>query len=288
MTVRAEASAPGEVAASRRRARTGGDGRRRQTSVVLLRQVPGSSPIHRLWAGTKLLSVAGLALSVSFVPSWPAVGIVAAVLVAATRCARVPRSALPRLPTWFWLSLAAGAVLTLLSGGAPELGIGGSHIGLGNFVSYLRFTALSAVLLGCSALIGWTTPLGDIAPAVARLGSPFRRLRLPVDEWAVTIALCVRSLPLLSAEMRTLAASRRLRPRERRRRIGMHLLDDLIDLLTAALAVSIRRAGELGEAITARGGSTLRRGAGARPGWGDLVAAGVVVGACAGVVAVGV
>ncbi|MGH9094172.1 MAG: energy-coupling factor transporter transmembrane component T family protein [Acidimicrobiales bacterium] len=275
--------APGVGRAWSRRERR----RRRPSSLVLLRQVPGHSPIHRLWAGTKLLSVAALGLSVSFVPSWPAVAIVAGVLVGATLWAGVPRSALPRLPVWFWLSLAAGAVLTLLSGGHPEVGIGGAHVGIGNFVSYLRFTALSAVLLGCSALIGWTTALGDIAPAVARLGAPFRRLRLPVDEWAVTIALCVRSLPLLGEEMRTLAAARRLRPRERPRRIGMHLLDDLIDLLTAALAVSIRRAGELGEAITARGGSTLRRGSGARPGWRDLVAAGVVAGACGGVVAVG-
>ncbi len=254
---------------------------------MLLRQVPGDTAVHRLWAGTKLLSVAALGITVSFVPSWPAVGIVAAVLVVAARGARIPRNALPRLPLWFWLSVLAGALLTLLSGGKPEVAIGGSHVGLGNFVLYLRFTALSAVLLGCSALVGWTTALGEIAPAVARLGAPFRRLRLPVDEWAVTIALCVRSLPLLGEEMRTLSAARRLRPRQgHRRRDLVLLLDDLIDLLTAALAVSIRRAGELGEAITARGGAELRDD-GTRPHRRDLVAGAVVVAACASVVAVG-
>nr|MDQ2723457.1 energy-coupling factor transporter transmembrane protein EcfT [Actinomycetota bacterium] len=38
---------------------------------MLLRQVPGDTVIHRLWAGTKLLCVAIIALTLSLVPSWP-------------------------------------------------------------------------------------------------------------------------------------------------------------------------------------------------------------------------
>ena len=73
--------------------------------------------------------------------------------------------------------------------------------------------ALAAVLVISAAVVGWTTPLGAIAPALARLARPFRALRLPVDEWIVAIAVALRCLPLLVDEMRTLAAARRLRHR---------------------------------------------------------------------------
>ena len=44
--------------------------RPQRRSVVLLRPVPGSSAIHRLWAGTKLLVVAGIGVLLTFYPGW--------------------------------------------------------------------------------------------------------------------------------------------------------------------------------------------------------------------------
>ena len=70
------------------------------------------------------------------------------------------------------------------------------------------------MLVVSAALVGWTTQLGAVAPALARLARPLRVLRLPVDEWIVAIALALRCLPLLIDEMRTLAAARRLRYRD--------------------------------------------------------------------------
>ncbi len=70
---------------------------------------------------------------------------------------------------------------------------------------------LAVVLVTSGALIGWTTPLGEVAPALSRLGRPLRWLRLPVDEWVIAIALAIRCLPLLIDEIRILGAARRLR-----------------------------------------------------------------------------
>jgi len=212
------------------------------SAPVLLRQVPGDTAIHRLWAGTKLVSVAIIGLTLSLVPSWPVIGAGTAMVLTGAVIARVPRSVLPRVPWWLWAALLLGGLLNVPAG-IDAVGV------------YLRLTVLSVVILAASAMVGWTTPLGEIAPAIARLGAPLRWVRVPVDEWAVTIALCLRGMPLLIAELTTLHAARRLRPRPARRRGLRGSFVEAVDVLAAAMAVSVRRSGELGEAITARGGT---------------------------------
>lgn len=254
----------------------------RRTAVpVLLRPVPGTSVIHRLWAGTKLICVLVLALTLSLVPSWPVIGMGAGVVLAAAWLGHVSPSVLPRVPLWFWLLLLAGALLSLPSGGSPDIAVAGYHVGLGAVLVYLRLTVMSMVLLAASALLGWTTPAGEIAPAIARLGAPLRRLRLPVDEWAVAVALCLRSLPLLIEELRILRAARQLRPRPVRRRSWRAGFAETVDVVTAAMAVSIRRAAELGAAITARGGTGQLAAYPGRPGRPDAVALLLVLAVCA-------
>lgn len=68
---------------------------RRPRSFVLLRKVDLDTPVHRLWAGSKLLGAAGLSLTVSLVPTWSAVGVMVALLLTTILIARIPRSAVP-------------------------------------------------------------------------------------------------------------------------------------------------------------------------------------------------
>jgi energy-coupling factor transport system permease protein len=261
----------------------GGDGSRRgrrPRSFVLLRKVDIDTPVHRLWAGSKLIGAVGVSLTVSFVPTWPAIGIMVALLLTVTLVARIPRSAVPRPPLWFWLVVLVGAVLTVFSGGRPEISVGGAHIGLGDLDSYGKFTLVSFVLLGAGVLIGWTTSLGDIGPAVGRLLRPLRALRVPAEEWATAIALCIRSLPLLIEEVRTLIAARRLRPKPAVRQGALGGLDEAGDLLVAALSVALRRAAEMAEAMTARGGTASITARAPGPKRRDVVALSVIAGAC--------
>jgi energy-coupling factor transporter transmembrane protein EcfT len=261
-----------------------GRSRRRPPQLTLLREIRRDTPVHRIWAGTKLLAVAALSVTLSFFPTWGAVGVIAGLLLATAVLARIPPGAAPRPPMWFWLTVVVAGSLTVVSGGSPYVHIGHSQIGLGGVDSFLRFVAVGAVLLLASALVGWTTPLGDIAPALATLLRPLRLIRLPVDEWAVAVALCVRSLPLLVGELRTLVAARRLRPPPPRPSgtTWQRWLDEPIDLLVAALAVSMRRAGELAEAISARGGTGLISARRRRFGVCDGVTLAVVSAACTG------
>ncbi len=181
-------------------------------------------------------------------------------------------------PRWFWIALAVGAILSLRSARPPLADIGPTSVSLGALEEWTRYTVLAFVVLTAAALISWTTPLAEVAPALASIGTPLRWVRLPVDEWATAAALSIRCLPLLTEEVRTLTAARRLRQRERpahQSRIDYWVLEAQ-DLLMACLTVSLRRAQELGEAIDARGGfGTVRAGQG-RPRRIDLVAFAVV------------
>jgi energy-coupling factor transporter transmembrane protein EcfT len=227
----------------------------RETELTFLRLVPGDSLVHRLWAGTKLVIAFELALVVSISPTWAALGIVSAVVALGLVLARIPLGAFPRLPTWFFIAIAIGGATSVLGNSEPVVHIGAFPISIGGLSDWLRLLLLGAILVVSGALVGWTTPLGEIAPAFGRLTTPLRWLRLPVDEWVVAVAVAIRCLPILIDEIRTLIASRRLRRSEDSEpETFRELIRETHDLLSTATVVSIRRARDLADAMIARGG----------------------------------
>ena len=62
-----------------------GTRKRREPELTFLRLVPGDSPIHQLWPGTKILIAAELALVGSIAPTWLTVGVIAGALAARPR-----------------------------------------------------------------------------------------------------------------------------------------------------------------------------------------------------------
>jgi len=259
---------------------------RRDTELTFLRLVPRDSVVHHLWAGTKLLVAAVLALMVSISPTWAMLAVAGSVVAFGLLCGRIPLGAVPRLPRWFYYALLIGAVLSMWSGTHPIVQVGPIDLSLGWLEEWARFTVLAIVLIVSGALIGWTTPLGDVAPALRTLFTPLRWVRLPVDEWVIAIALAIRCLPLLIDEIRTLSAARRLRAhepagvREKPDKTVRELIMETHDLLATAIVTSILRARDLAEAMMARGGLGGSVSAGRRrPGVLDvcvLVAAGAL------------
>ncbi len=237
-----------ETVGERRRARTLQLG-----DIHVVRFVPGTSPLHRLWAGTKLVALGLLSIGLLLWPSWKSIGIVGALVLIAFLAARLPRGISPRLPWWLVGVLLAGAALALVSGGQPDVHFGSLKVGLGGLGNFLRFSMVGVDVLASAALLGWTTPLADLSPALGRLLGPLRHLRVPVDELVGAIALSIRCLPLLLEEARVLRAARRAR-RPASPRSFRELGDESVEVVFGALANAIRRAREIAEAIEARGG----------------------------------
>jgi energy-coupling factor transporter transmembrane protein EcfT len=252
--------------------------------LVLLRPVPGPSVIHDLWAGTKLVTALAVSVLLASYPGWGPIAVSAVLLVTTAWLAHIPRGVLPSVPRWIWVITLLTAATSALAGGSPFVDVGPLTVGLGGLLDVLRFVALTGVLLGVGALVSWTTNVADIAPAVAVLGRPLRWLRIPVDEWAVGIALAMRALPMLLEEFRILYAARRLRPKPPPARTWRGRLrrwtGNVIDMLTAAITVALRRADEMGDAIAARGGTGQISAAPSRPKPLDWVALSVVALMC--------
>jgi energy-coupling factor transporter transmembrane protein EcfT len=228
----------------------------RDTELRLLRYLPGATPVHRLWAGTKILSVGAVSLALSLRPTWRALGIVGALVVGTLVAARIPRGAVPRIPSWIVTVLVAGGIIDCMWGPAPHRRVLGVQISTTAADQWTRLLLVGVELLILAAVIAWTTRLGDLAPAIGKLLRPFRFLRLPVEELTVAIALCVRCFPLLAEELRVLLAARRLRP-ELTENTMRSVLREPVDLLVAATTVCLRRSRELADAIEARGGVGL-------------------------------
>lgn len=256
--------------------------------VVLLRPVPGRSPIHELWAGTKLIVVFAISALLTIYPGWAPIGLLAALVLVTARVAGIPRGALPSVPRGLWIVLAIAGFATALAGGAPMVHVGTVSLGLGGLLNFLRLTALSIVLLGLGAMVSWTTNVAEIAPAVATLGRPLRLIRIPVDEWAVAVALALRTFPMLVDEFRVLLAARRLRPKlpapTRWARLK-RLVGEVLDLTVAVVTVTLRRADEMGDAITARGGTGQISATQSGPKRADWLALSIASVVCAAAVA---
>lgn len=227
--------------------------RRDLADLHVLRYVPGTSPVHRVWAGTKILAITVVSLGLILWPTWQATGLAGVVVLSAFLFARLPSGVLPRVPRWIWIMLLVGVFLALVAGGKPRVHLGGVAVGLGGLAVWTRLTLIGIEVLALAAVVSWTTPLSELAPALGRLGSPLRRLRLPVDELVSAIALGIRCLPLLIEEVRVLGAARRTRRPEPPRSMKERA-DALEELIYTALASALRRASEMAEAIEARGG----------------------------------
>ena len=142
------------------------------------------------------------------------------------------------------------AVTATFAGGSPIIA-GSVEVRLGGLFNFLRITALSIVLLGLGALVSWTTNVAEIAPAIATLGRPLRAAG-PDRRLGGRGGAGAARLPMLIDEFRVLHAARRLRPKAASAtRRGRHRLAD-VDLLAATITMALRRADEMGDAITAR------------------------------------
>jgi energy-coupling factor transporter ATP-binding protein EcfA2/energy-coupling factor transporter transmembrane protein EcfT len=216
--------------------------RRPRRGGLVFRAVPGTSALHRLGPATKILILAAATLVSLWLPGWPTIGLLSALLVAGVAAARLPATVLPRVPWPVTLLVALGGVAAAEGSGV---------------VLYLQSMLLTVLFFALSLLLVWTTRVEDLPAAFTRIAAPLRGLGAPVSEWAHTMTFAVRTLPLLRDEFRVLVAGRRLRapaPARSRRARAAAAGRELLDLVVAVVASSGRRAADLGRAATQRGG----------------------------------
>jgi biotin transport system permease protein len=189
---------------------------------------PGTSLLHRLPVGAKLLGLGALSLAIVLVRSMPVSWVYLAVALALALLARV------RLRT---LARAARAILVLAA-----------------FIAALQWwwygrdkaieTLVDLVALAIAAVVvSATTPVNAMLDALIRWLRPLRRVGVDPDRVALTFALAIQSLP------GTVALAIETRDAARARGLGRHPRAYLTPFVIRVVA----RAHETGDALHARG-----------------------------------
>jgi biotin transport system permease protein len=190
--------------------------------------LPGTSPVHRLRPGVKLLALLGAgAVSVLLDRPWQVAVALAVVtggyLLARLRLGTVLRQARPLL----WLLAVVAAFHVWVSGWERAVVVVG--------------VILSLVLL--AGLVTLTTRTTDLVDTLVRALGPLRRVGVHPERIGLLLAMSIRSVPVV------LGIAEEVRDAQRARGLTASPRAYAVPLIIR----SLRHADQLGEALVARG-----------------------------------
>ena len=189
---------------------------------------PGTSLLHRLPVGAKLLGLAALSLTIVLVRSMPAAWVFLGLTLGLASLARTDLRTLAR---------ATRAVLFLaVVVAALQWAFYGRDKAIETLVDLIAL-ALAAVVVTA------TTPVNAMLDAVIRWITPLRRFGVDPERVALTFALAMQALP------GTVALALETRDAARARGLGRHPRAFLTPFVIRVVA----RAHETGDALQARG-----------------------------------
>ncbi|WP_067657303.1 energy-coupling factor transporter transmembrane component T family protein [Nocardia harenae] len=190
---------------------------------------PGTSPLHRLPAGMKLVlllvSIVAAAVLVRTPVQVAVAGAVVAVLYAV---ARIPvRVALAQLRPVFWVLLLIAVFQVIITSPARAVVVCGVLL----------------ISVALAALVTLTTRVCAVLDAVTRGLAPLGRIGVDTERLGLLLALAIRCVPLLAGIVHDVAEARRAR--------GVQW--SMTALVTPVLVRALRTADAMGEALVARG-----------------------------------
>lgn len=190
---------------------------------------PGTSPLHRLPAGAKLLGLGGLITLLSILVDTPAqLGVAAVGVLAIVVLSRIGvRSIIGQLRPVLWVVVFIFAFQLILTDWGRALVVCG--------------TLLLSVTL--AVVVTSSTRTTDMVSAITRAMSPLARMGFPVDQVAMALALAIRSIPLMVETVRQVEEARRAR--------GLRFSPRIV--VAPVVIAALRTADGYAEALRARG-----------------------------------
>lgn len=189
--------------------------------------VPGSSPLHRMGAGVKLVLLAASVIVVAVLPEWWMTAIALGVAVALFAVAGIPwRVAVRQLVPVLWILAIAAPLNALFSGWESALAMS------------LRVSAFVAL----AAVVTLTTRVSAMLDAMQRALRPLGD-RVDADRVGLVLAMTVRAVPLMVEIVRAVLEARRARGAEGSMRA----------VAVPVVVRALQTADGMGEALIARG-----------------------------------
>ncbi|MGW0160857.1 CbiQ family ECF transporter T component [Mycobacterium sp. NPDC003323] len=197
--------------------------------TVLGEYRPGTSWLHRLPAGAKLLGLGGAIIAMTVLVSTPArLAVAAAVVILAAVSARLSVwTLIGQLRQVFWVVGFIFVLQILLTDWRRALVVCG--------------VLLLAVVM--ATMVTVTTRTTAMLDAATRAMTPLARFGFPVRQVAVALALTIRSIPLLVDIIRQVDEARRAR--------GLRISARIV--FVPIIVTALRAADDFNEALIARG-----------------------------------
>lgn len=220
--------------------------------ITLGQYYHGESFLHRLDPRSKLLASLILMTSLLFSNTIDLILIHGAVILLAVFVSKIPFSVIAKNLKWFlWLFIITLAIHILeikIVASFPYLNCGISANGLANGLTYTLRLALLIIL---AALLTLTTSPIELADGAERMFSPLKRLKLPVQEFALMMTLSLRFIPILIREAERIKNAQLSRGAS----LDGSLLErvkNIVPMILPLFVSAIRRADDLAVAMSAR------------------------------------
>jgi biotin transport system permease protein len=189
--------------------------------------VPGSSPLHRLGAGVKLMLLAASVIVVAMLPEWWMAAIALGVAIALFAVAGIPwRVAVRQLVPVLWILAIAAPLNAVFSGWESALAMS------------MRVSAFVAL----AAVVTLTTRVSAMLDAMQRALRPLGD-RVDADRIGLVLAMTVRAVPLMVEIVRAVLEARRARGAE----------GSIRAIAVPVVVRALQTADGMGEALIARG-----------------------------------
>ncbi|MFD3812916.1 energy-coupling factor transporter transmembrane component T family protein [Rhodococcus sp. NPDC058639] len=190
---------------------------------------PGTSVLHRVPAGPKLVVTASIivVLSLWIRQPWQVLPAAALAVIAYT-AARIPlRLTVIQLRPIVWMLAFVGAFQWVVAGWERAVVICGSLL----------------VAVALAALVTLTTRMTDMLDAIVSAARPLRRVGVDPDRVGLVLVMTIRAIPLLGAVVTRVTEARKARG------LGFSLRALVVPVVVGALMT----AEAMGEALAARG-----------------------------------
>ena len=223
---------------------------------------PIDSLLHRLRARTKLLALGWLIGFVSAANQLDRVVpyvVLVALTVLAVACSGVGFGHIWRRVRLLVLLTLLGtvpAVLLLEGEGAPLASLGPLVITWTALWLGLRLMVVFLALYALALLLTITTSPVALIEGLTLLLGPLRRLRLPVDAFALMALLALRFIPTLADEIEQLVKAQLARGADFTHGPLRERSNSIVALLVPVYQGALRRAADLADALDARGYTT--------------------------------
>ncbi|MCL2533361.1 MAG: energy-coupling factor transporter transmembrane protein EcfT [Nocardiaceae bacterium] len=190
---------------------------------------PGSSLLHRMSPGPKLIAMVAAIVAVTVLVRQPWQLLVALVAVAACYAvARIPaRVALSQLRPLLWALLFIGVFQVIFTGWERAVVVCGTIV----------------IAVALAALVTLTTRVTDMLDTISRALRPLRRVGVNPDRAGLVLAMTLRCIPLLTGIVQQVSDARKARG------LGFSLRALAVPVVVSALMT----AEAMGDALAARG-----------------------------------